>query len=73
MCKNNTLYLHVWVKCVYLCGVLKIHTMNYTYKYPRPALTADCVIFGYDGDTMKLLLVKRNETLFHLQEFHPSV
>jgi len=38
--------------------------MNYTYNYPRPALTADCVIFGYDGDTMKLLLVKRNETPF---------
>ena len=22
--------------------------MSYTYEYPRPALTVDCVIFGLD-------------------------
>lgn len=22
--------------------------LNYTYAYPHPAVTADCVIFGYD-------------------------
>ena len=22
---------------------------NYTYEYPHPAVTADCVVFGYDG------------------------
>jgi len=38
--------------------------MNYTYKFPRPSLTADCVIFGYDGNQMNLLLVKRNEMPF---------
>jgi hypothetical protein len=21
----------------------------YSYKYPRPAVTTDCVIFGFDG------------------------
>lgn len=32
---------------------------SYTYKYPRPALTADCVIFGFDGQALKLLLIER--------------
>ncbi len=32
---------------------------NYSYKYPRPALTADCVIFGFDGNGLKLLLIER--------------
>lgn len=32
----------------------------YTYKYPRPAVTADCVIFGIDDKgERKLLLVER--------------
>ena len=22
--------------------------MEYTYKYPHPAVTTDCIIFGYD-------------------------
>ena len=25
--------------------------MTYTYEYPRAALTVDCVVFGFDGDT----------------------
>lgn len=34
--------------------------MPYTYKYPRPALTVDCVIFGYDtGQPLRLLLIQR--------------
>lgn len=35
--------------------------MNYTYKYPRPALTTDALIFGYDENTqdLKLLLIQR--------------
>lgn len=32
---------------------------SYTYDYPHPALTADSVIFGYDGKNLKVLLVKR--------------
>lgn len=31
----------------------------YTYKYPHPALTTDCVIFGFDGTKLQVLLVKR--------------
>ncbi|MBP5708150.1 MAG: NUDIX hydrolase [Bacteroidales bacterium] len=34
---------------------------KYCYDYPRPALTTDCVIFGYDdaGENPKVLLVER--------------
>lgn len=32
---------------------------TYTYDYPRPAVTTDCVIFGYDGKGLKVLLVER--------------
>ena len=33
--------------------------MSYTYEYPHPALTADCVIYGFDGEHLKILLVER--------------
>lgn len=32
---------------------------EYSYRYPRPAVTADCVIFGFDGEKLQLLLVER--------------
>lgn len=32
---------------------------KYCYKYPHPAVTADCVIFGFDGMDLKVLLVER--------------
>ena len=32
---------------------------NYCYKYPHPAVTADCVIFGFDGVGIKVLLIQR--------------
>ena len=30
-----------------------------TYKYPRPALTVDGVVFGLDGGELKVLLIER--------------
>jgi 8-oxo-dGTP diphosphatase len=33
--------------------------MLYTYKYPRAALTVDCVVFGFDGSELKVLLIRR--------------
>lgn len=34
--------------------------MAYTYEYPRPALTVDCVIFGLDESSkLKVLLIQR--------------
>lgn len=32
---------------------------TYTYEYPRPAVTTDCVIFSFDGTDLKVLLVQR--------------
>lgn len=32
---------------------------NYTYKYPHPAVTTDCVVFALDGTKLKVLLVER--------------
>lgn len=31
----------------------------YTYKYPHPSVTTDCVVFGYDGKRLGLLLIER--------------
>ena len=31
----------------------------YTYKYPHPAVTTDCVVFGFDGNELNLLLIER--------------
>lgn len=38
--------------------------MSFTYEYPRPALTVDCVVFGWDGRALKVLLIQRNEPPF---------
>lgn len=32
---------------------------TYTYEYPRPSVTADCVIFGFDSDGLSVLLIER--------------
>lgn len=34
--------------------------MAYSYEYPRPALTVDCVVFGIDQGDLKLLLIERD-------------
>lgn len=31
----------------------------YCYQYPHAAVTADCVIFGFDGRSLKVLLIRR--------------
>lgn len=33
--------------------------MNYTYEFPRPSLTVDCVVFGLDKEDLKIMLIKR--------------
>ena len=33
--------------------------LKYHYKYPHPSITTDCVIFGFDGTKLKVLLVER--------------
>lgn len=32
---------------------------TYTYTYPHPSVTTDCVIFGFDGTKLRVLLVER--------------
>lgn len=34
--------------------------LKYTYKYARPALTVDCVVFGLDEEDLKVLLIERD-------------
>lgn len=38
--------------------------MSYTYKYPRGALTTDCVVFGFDDAELKVLLIERGQAPF---------
>lgn len=33
--------------------------MAFTYQYPRPALTVDCVVFGLDDEDLKVMLIRR--------------
>jgi 8-oxo-dGTP diphosphatase len=33
--------------------------MNFSYKYPRAALTVDCVVFALDDEDLKVLLIQR--------------
>jgi 8-oxo-dGTP diphosphatase len=33
--------------------------MPYTYEYPRPALTVDAVVFAFDDQDLKVLLIQR--------------
>ena len=33
--------------------------MPHTYQYPRAALTVECVVFGFDGGELQVLLIKR--------------
>ena len=33
--------------------------MAHGYAFPRPALAVDCVVFGLDGGSLKLLLIQR--------------
>jgi 8-oxo-dGTP diphosphatase len=41
--------------------------MPYTYAYPRPSVTVDCVVFGLDGlelEDLKVLLIERGREPF---------
>jgi len=33
--------------------------VSHTYEFPRPALTVDCVVFGYEGAGLQMLVIRR--------------
>ncbi|MBE6337113.1 MAG: NUDIX hydrolase [Lentimicrobiaceae bacterium] len=35
--------------------------LKYCYQYPHPALAADCVIFGFYNNDLKILLIQRGQ------------
>ncbi len=37
---------------------------QYTYRYPHPAVTTDCVVFGFDGVHLNVLLIERGHEPF---------
>lgn len=45
---------------------------EYKYKYPRPALTTDCIIFGFDEVELKVLLIERGIEPFKGQWAFPG-
>jgi 8-oxo-dGTP diphosphatase len=36
----------------------------FSYQHPRPALTVDCVVFGFDEGELKVLLIERGQEPF---------
>ncbi len=38
--------------------------MPHTYEYPRPSLTVDAVVFGFDDQDLKVLLIQRGQKPF---------
>lgn len=38
--------------------------MSYTYEYPHPAVTVDCVVFGLGENQLQLLLIERGVAPF---------
>jgi 8-oxo-dGTP diphosphatase len=37
---------------------------TFQYQYPHPAVTVDCIIFGFDGQTLKVMLIQRKSEPF---------
>ena len=33
--------------------------MEYKYEFPRPAVTVDCVVFSWNGESVSILLIER--------------
>src|SRR5215475_11283439 len=41
--------------------------MSYTYKYPRAALTVDCVVFGFDEGELKNVFLEQLYTFGEME------
>lgn len=44
-----------------MLGIFREIIMEYTYRYPRPAVTADCIVITRDADPKVLLIQRGNE------------
>ena len=55
---ENTL-LHISIKKNVLCGVDRKMLMEYTEQLANNHISVDCVVIGFDGEKLKVLLVKR--------------
>ncbi len=38
--------------------------MAYTYQYPRPAVSVDCALFGFEQEKLQVLLIQRDRDPF---------
>lgn len=38
--------------------------MSHTYEFARPSVTVDCVVFGVDGEALRVLLIQRKREPF---------
>ncbi len=46
--------------------------MSYCYDYPRPMVVVDCVVFGLDGERLKVLTIQRRQAPFAGQSALPG-
>ena len=42
-----------------ISNAINMEELKYHYKYPHPSVTTDCVIFGFDGTRLNVLLIER--------------
>ena len=65
-------FFDIFVECQFYYSHILLHSdtnnrklgegiMNYTYKYPRPAVTADCVVMTLETRVRVLLIERGNE------------
>lgn len=43
----------------------------YTYKHPHPSVTVDCVIFGFNGLSLQVLLIERGSEPYKVAGLFP--
>lgn len=51
---NNIIFAYYTHK-----NITNMENQKYTYNYPHPAVATDCAVFGFDGQNIKILLIKR--------------
>ena len=62
--KKSVNFTHFFLQVSKIVVILRqIYTimedLKYCYKYPHPAVTTDCVVFGFDGKRLNILLIER--------------